>query len=35
VLAKQLDPSDVRSVGLAAYGVDYEADVWIGEVRVE
>ncbi len=35
VLSKQLDPSDVRSVGLAAYGADYEADVWIGELRVE
>ncbi|MEN8949688.1 MAG: NADH ubiquinone oxidoreductase, partial [Planktotalea arctica] len=35
VLRQKLDPSDVKSIGLAAYGADYEADVWIGEVRVE
>ncbi|WP_085308448.1 CIA30 family protein [Planktotalea arctica] len=35
VLRQKLDPSDVKSIGLAAYGADYEADVWVGEVRVE
>lgn len=35
LLPATLTPEDVRSVGLAAYGADYEADLWVGEVRVE
>lgn len=35
VLPRQLDPRDLRSVGLAAYGADFEADLWVGEVRAE
>ena len=35
VLDERLDPADVISVGIAAYGTDYEADVWVDEVRAE
>jgi hypothetical protein len=25
----------VKSIGLAAYGADYEADLWVGRVEAE
>ncbi|MEP5151997.1 CIA30 family protein [Planktotalea sp.] len=34
-LPAELAPEDVRSIGLAAYGADYEADLWVSELRVE
>ena len=35
LLPKMVSPEDVKSIGLAAYGADYEADLWVGEVRAE
>ncbi len=35
VLPASVSPEDVKRIGLAAYGADYEADLWVGEVRAE
>jgi hypothetical protein len=35
LLPATVSPEDVRSIGLAAYGADYEADLWVGAVRAE
>ena len=35
VLPAIVSPEDVKSIGLAAYGADYEADLWVGRVGVE
>jgi hypothetical protein len=35
VLPATVSPEDVKSIGLAAYGADYEADLWVGRVGVE
>jgi hypothetical protein len=35
VLPATVSPEDVKSIGLAAYGADYEADLWVGRVEAE
>jgi hypothetical protein len=33
MLRKALDPSQVKTLGVVAYGKNYEAEIWISEVE--